>query len=423
MRWTAVPAVWLTFCLGSAIAPPPAPAAAMTNAPAATYVPAGTKVPLTTYATAATYVPAAAGVSAAASAAGTYVVALRRPPDGDVAGAEARAEAMTGRYGGRVHHVYASALRGFSVAMSADQAARLAANPRVAMVERNQVFSPQATPWGLDRVNQRNLPLDDVALRGGSASGVTAYVLDSGLRVTHSEFGGRAGHGYDALDDDLVADDCYGHGTHVAGILGGRTYGVAKDVGLVAVRVLDCAGFGTTADIVAGIDWVTRHAREPAVVNLSLQAGKSRAIDRAVRSSVATGLPYVVSAGNQGRDACDASPSGVAEAITVGASTDADERAPFSNDGRCVDLFAPGAAIPSAWITDDESSFTVSGTSMAAPHVAGAVALMLAGRPGSTPADIAARLAEESTKNVISGLRGESPNRLLFVEDRSASPV
>ncbi|MFI6393579.1 S8 family serine peptidase [Nonomuraea sp. NPDC050547] len=346
-----------------------------------------------------------------------FVVALRLPPDGDEAGVETQAAALAKQYGGEVHHIYASALRGFSASMSAEQAARLAADRRVATIEHNQVFTSQASPWGLDRVNQRRLPLDGIGVRGGSAAGVTAYVIDSGLRLSHTEFGGRARYGYDAVDSDLVAQDCYGHGTHVAGILGGATYGVAKDVQLVGVRVLDCAGYGTTAEIVAGIDWVTANARRPAVVNISLQSGRSSAIDRAVRSSIATGIPYVVSAGNQNADACEASPSGAREAITVGATTRADERAPFSNGGRCVDLFAPGVAVDSAWFTDDTSARSASGTSMATPHVSGAVALLLATSPRATPADIASVLMETSTRNVVSGLRRDTPNRLLYVGD------
>ncbi|MEV0586817.1 S8 family serine peptidase [Nonomuraea sp. NPDC050310] len=355
----------------------------------------------------------------------TYVVALRRAPDGDAGRVGDQAARLARKYGGRIHHVYAAALRGFSATMTPAQARRLAADRRVARVEPNRVFTARTavsragsvapvTSWGLDRVNQRGLPLDGLALRGGSAAGVTAYVIDSGLRTTHTEFGGRAKHGFDAIESDSVAQDCFGHGTHVAATLGGATYGVAKDVGLVAVRVLDCDGTGTTADMVAGIDWVTRNATRPAVVNMSLQSGRSRVIDRAVRSSIASGLPYVVAAGNGGQDACRVSPAWVREAITVGASTRTDTRGAFSNRGRCLDLFAPGAEIPSAWNNDDNGIRTASGTSMASPHVAGAVALLLGAQPQATPAQLHRSLLSAAT---ISDFDGGSPGRLLYIAD------
>lgn len=351
-----------------------------------------------------------------------YVVTLDRPPNGDTAKARRQAMKLTEEYGGRLRRVYSSALRGFSVSMGPSQAAELARDRRVSLVEVNRVFQSQAeTSWGLDRVNQRALPLDGKPVSGLSASGVTVYVVDSGLRVSHAEFGQRAAHGYDAIDDDLVTQDCLGHGTHVAGTIGGSTYGVAPDVALVGVRVLDCEGKGTTADVLAGLDWVTKNARRPAVVNMSLHSGRSRAIDTAVRNSIRTGLPYVVAAGNGADDACLGSPSSTPEAITVGASTRTDEAASYSDGGPCVDLYAPGSVIRSAWGTDDEAVADASGTSMAAPHVTGVVAALMAGRPKTTPEDLAHEVVTNASPGVLKGLGSGSPNRLLYQADQPAT--
>ncbi|GAA0924672.1 S8 family peptidase [Nonomuraea longicatena] len=349
----------------------------------------------------------------------TYVVSLE-PAAATRSGSSTRelARRLAARYDGTIKHVYTSALQGFAASMSARNARKLAEDPLVAAVEASRVVRPMAVPsWGLDRIDQRRLPLDGKAVQGGSAAGVTAYLVDSGILRTHEEFGGRARYGFDAIDSDAVADDCYGHGTHVAGILGGRTYGVAKDVSMVAVKVLDCQGNGATADIVAAVDWITRNARRPAVVNMSLESASSEIMDTAVEGSLDTGLVYVVAAGNRGGDACRRSPSGVRAAVTVGATTMRDTKATFSNWGACVDLFAPGEDVASAWNTGDTASAVASGTSMASPHVAGAAALLLRTRPEATPAEIARLIQNQATKGVLTDIGATSENSLLYVED------
>ncbi|WP_206184459.1 S8 family peptidase [Thermoactinospora rubra] len=343
-----------------------------------------------------------------------------RPVSGTGAEAQTRAVAadLAVRHNGVLQHVYTSAIQGFSLRMRSADAMALAMDSRVAVIEPNRPLRAGAAPsWGLDRVNQRSLPLDGRRVHGPSASGVTAYVIDSGVRVTHRDFGGRARHGYDAVDRDPVADDCSGHGTHVAGTLAGRRYGVARDAAVVAVRVLDCEGRGTTADVVAGIDWVTRNARLPAVANVSILGSPGDILDTAVANSIAEGITYVVAAGNSDEDACGSSPARVGAALTVGATTASDTRAPFSNWGRCVDLFAPGALITSAWNTGDGASSTLSGTSMAAPHVAGAAALLLAIHPSATPAQVAQMLIGQATGGALSDVGAGSPNLLLYAED------
>jgi len=247
-----------------------------------------------------------------------------------------------------------------------------------------------------------------------SAAGVTAYVLDSGLRTTHQQFGGRASNGADFIDRTVAANnDCKGHGTHVAGTIGGSTYGVAKDVKLVGVRVLDCKGSGPYSAIIAGVDWVTAHAVKPAVANMSLGGTTSKALDDAVNRSIAKGVTYVVAAGNDNRDACAQSPARTPAAITVGATDNTDARASFSNWGSCLDLFAPGARIVSADSTSNTGTKSMSGTSMASPHVAGAAALVLAAHPTWTPAQVRDELAGRASTGVRNGGKS-SPDRLLY---------
>ncbi|MFF9867994.1 S8 family serine peptidase [Streptomyces sp. NPDC013953] len=318
---------------------------------------------------------------------------------------------------------YRSALTGFSGTLSRARAAALAADPRVAYVEQNRTVRLNATQpdatWGLDRIDQRSLPLSTTYTYGTTASNVNAYIIDTGIRTSHSEFGGRAVVGTDTVGGGQNGQDCQGHGTHVAGTVGGRTYGVAKAARLVAVRVLDCNGSGTTAGVIAGVDWVTANAVKPAVANMSLGGGASATLDSAVARSIASGVSYTVAAGNGNilglpEKACNTSPARVPEAITVGATDNADKRASFSNYGTCVDLFAPGVKITSAWRTGDTATNTISGTSMAAPHTAGVAALYLARHPAASPAQVRDALVGNATPGKVQNALTGSPNRLLY---------
>ncbi|MEV1289685.1 S8 family peptidase [Micromonospora sp. NPDC049679] len=355
----------------------------------------------------------------------SYIVVLKDAAVGARAGAPQAASAVSNRagsladtYGGTVKQVYSAALNGFEARMTEQAARRLAANPAVAYVEQNHVVSLAATQtnptWGLDRVDQRNLPLSRSYTYPTTASNVRAYIIDTGLRFNHSDFGGRATSGYDAVDGGS-ADDCNGHGTHVGGTVGGATYGVAKGVRLIGVRVLDCAGSGTNAGVIAGVNWVTSNAVKPAVANMSLGGGASTALDNAVASSISSGVTYALAAGNSNANACSSSPARTASAITVGATTSTDARASYSNYGSCLDIFAPGSSITSAWYTSSTATNTISGTSMASPHVAGAAALVLAANPSATPAQVASTLISKATTGVVTSPGTGSPNRLLFV--------
>ncbi|MEU2154452.1 S8 family peptidase [Streptomyces sp. NPDC019396] len=317
---------------------------------------------------------------------------------------------------------YSSVLKGFSAAMTKAKAAHLAADPRVAYVEQNAVIRISETqskaPWGLDRLDQRELPLSTTYSYGTTASNVNAYVIDTGIRTSHNEFGGRASVGTDTVGDGRNGQDCQGHGTHVAGTVGGRTYGVAKNVKLIAVRVLDCEGSGTTAGVIAGVDWVTAHATKPAVANMSLGGTASPSLDDAVKRSIASGVSYAIAAGNGNflglpANACNYSPARVPEAITVGATDNRDRRASFSNFGTCLDLFAPGVDITSAWKDSNTATNTISGTSMATPHTAGVAALYLATHPTATPAQVRNALVNAATSGKVTDPRLGSPNRLL----------
>jgi subtilisin family serine protease len=330
----------------------------------------------------------------------------------------AAAGELAEEYGADVRRAYGTAVKGFSATMTAAEARRLAADPAVEYVEQDRVVtmstSQTSPPWGLDRIDQRALPLTKTYGYAGTTSNVTAYVLDTGIRTTHKDFGGRARNGYDFIDNDAVADDCNGHGTHVAGTVGGKTYGAAKEAKLVGVKVLNCQGVGRYSQMIAGIDWVTAHAVKPAVANMSLGGTASKALDDAVRRSIASGVTYVLAAGNENVDACTKSPARTAEAITVGATDSADRRASFSNWGTCLDIFAPGARILSTSKAGDTATATMSGTSMAAPHVAGAAAVVLAASPNATPAQVRDALVNGATTGKVTGAGAGSPNRLLY---------
>ncbi|MGE5126707.1 MAG: S8 family peptidase [Betaproteobacteria bacterium] len=316
-------------------------------------------------------------------------------------------------------HVYRHALRGFTVRTTAAEAEALADDGRVAWVEQDAVLQAAGTrtgaSWGLDRIDQRDLPLSGTYSSSASGAGVHVYLLDTGLRATHVELAGRVREGFSAIADGRGTDDCNGHGTHVAGIVAGRSFGVAPGAILHAVRVLGCDARGTVAQALEGIDWVTAHHRWPAVANISLASDEpSPALDAAVARSIASGVTFTVAAGNGGGDACSRSPARVAQALTVAATTATDARAGFSNEGACVDLFAPGARITSAWATSDTASSTLDGTSMASPHVAGAAALYLEGHPDATPSDVVRAIVAEATSDHVVDVGVGTPNRLLY---------
>jgi subtilisin family serine protease len=366
-------------------------------------------------------VTAAAGTASAAPPAdpglATYIVTL------EPGSAPASVAARAARMGGRIAHLYTSALDGFAISLPSAAAARLATLPGVVAVEQDApvglATTQSAATWGLDRLDQRTLPLSGTYDYTSTGTGVTAYVIDTGIQLAHTDFGSRAVTGYDAIDGGS-AEDCNGHGTHVAGTIGGATHGVAKGVSLVAVRVLDCAGSGTTAGVIAGIDWVTANHQPntPAVANMSLGGSASTALDNAVSRSIADGVSYAVAAGNGNsrgvpQDACKSSPARVAGALTVGATDRTDKPASFSNYGACVDLFAPGVGITSAWHTGTAATNTISGTSMATPHVAGVAARYLQNNLAATPAAVAAAVKAATTKDAVPTTRTAN-NDLLF---------
>ena len=318
-------------------------------------------------------------------------------------------------------------INGFvAVDLDEDDVEMLLTDPRVASVEPDVVVRAQNSQtgaiWNLDRIDQRVLPLDGTYGYGPTGAGVTAYIVDTGILSTHTEFGGRVAPGYTAFDDEYGTEDCNSHGTHVAGTVGGAEYGVAKDVGLVPVRVLNCTGAGSSSGVIAGLDWIAANRSGPTVVNMSLGGGLSPALDAAVQNLVASGVTVVVAAGNSNADACNYSPARVAEALTTGATTSSDARAWYSNTGACVDLFAPGSSVLSAVIDGDTSSGLKSGTSMAAPHVAGVAALLLQGLPSATPGQIMTTVLEASTSGVLADIGPGSPNALLFVDPMATAP-
>jgi subtilisin family serine protease len=349
---------------------------------------------------------------------GAYIVVFKSSlPD-----PAAEARGLVAQHGGTLRFTYTSAIKGFAADLPARAVDALRRNPNVAYVEADQaveLFDTESAPssWGLDRVDQRKLPLSSSYSYTATGAGVSVYIIDTGIRTTHVEFGGRAVGAYSSVKGKASTDDCNGHGTHVAGTVGGSSYGIAKGVKLYAVRVLDCDGSGSFSAVIAGIDWVTAHRQLPAVANMSLGGGKSQPLNDAVKGSIAAGVTYAVAAGNSNYDACSFSPASTSEALTVGATTRQDAQAYYSNWGTCVDLYAPGDSITSAWNTSDTASAIKRGTSMAAPHVAGAAALYLESHPLDSPANVASALSAAATQAQITNLGSGSPNLLVFTGD------
>ncbi|WP_411081210.1 S8 family peptidase [Streptomyces sp. cmx-18-6] len=353
------------------------------------------------------------GADAETAVSGSYIVML---------GEKADKSKLAEEYGGKLNRTYSSSINGFSASgLSETEAKRLAADPAVSKVVQNKKFSINATQdnppsWGLDRVDQTETAGDNAYTYPDSAGeGVTAYVIDTGVRVTHSDFEGRAASGFDAVDNDDDADDGNGHGTHVAGTIAGASHGVAKKAKIVGVRVLDDNGSGTTEQVIAGIDWVTANASGPSVANMSLGGGADPALDAAVQKAIAAGITFGVAAGNESTDAGKGSPARVPEAITVASSTEGDEQSSFSNYGSIVDIYAPGSDITSTWNDSDTGTNTISGTSMATPHVVGAAAVYLAGHQDATPQDVATALTEGATPDAISNATEGTANKLLKI--------
>ncbi|MGW7285924.1 S8 family peptidase [Streptomyces sp. NPDC054847] len=342
---------------------------------------------------------------------GRYIVTLARTADSNV---------MMGEVGVKALFTYGTALRGFTADLSADQLKQVRLMPGVVAVEEDATVTASTPPasslapaasWGLDRIDQRALPLDDAFTAAGSGQGVNAYILDTGIDYGHAEFGGRAVFGYDAVGDGRRGQDCQGHGTHVAGTVGGSSYGVARKASLVSVRVLDCEGGGTLSGVIAGMDWVAANAEQPAVLNASLGGGKSTAVNDAADALAAGGVLPVVAAGNETENACNVSPASAERVLAVGATNASDQEADFSNFGSCLSVYAPGASIVSAKLGG--GSVDMNGTSMASPHVAGVAALYKSKYPTATAAEVADWIVEKSSKDVITGISPGSPNRLL----------
>ena len=348
---------------------------------------------------------------------GSYIVVMRSSDDLDVE------EAEIAKSGGRTEKRFSRAINALSVKVKHSEAARIRNNPKVLFVELDQpvyaLDTQNPTPsWGLDRIDQRALPLNSTFTATAKGAGVDAYIVDTGILSTHTDFTGRMGGGFSSINDGNGTNDCNGHGTHVAGTTAGTTYGIAKSATLIPVRVLDCLGSGTNSGVIAGLDWIISHhtAGTPAVANMSLGGGASAALDLAVQNVINDGVVMAVAAGNDGLNACNYSPARAVNAITVGSTTTTDARSSFSNTGTCVDIFAPGSLITSSWIGSSTAITTISGTSMASPHVAGVAAVLIGRYPTSTPAEIATMLRTSATPNVVTSAGTGSPNYLLYLD-------
>ena len=351
-----------------------------------------------------------------------YIVVLDQdvtPDGGDFGQASADADELIAKTrSGKIKDVYAHALHGFSAEMSEEDAIELANDPRVAFVEEDSemeiVTTQNGATWGLDRIDQTDRPLNGTYVYTSTGSGVNAYIIDTGIRTTHTQFGGRASGAFTAINDGRGASDCNGHGTHVAGTVGGSTYGVAKAVRLFAVRVLSCSGSGSTSGVISGVNWVAANRVRPAVANMSLGGGISTALDTAVNNAINAGVTFAIAAGNSNTNASNSSPARVAAAITVGSSTINDARSSFSNFGSVVDIFAPGSSITSAWSTSDTAINTISGTSMATPHVAGVAARYLQTNTTASAATVRNAIVAAAALNKLTGIPTGTANRLLF---------
>ncbi|KQD18711.1 S8 family peptidase [Acinetobacter baumannii] len=347
-----------------------------------------------------------------------YIVILNK----DAGPSKDFAQNIAKQHAGKVLQSYDTVLKGFAIYLPDTAGAAfieaMKKNPHVLSVESDTIVNIDATTqsnpdWGLDRIDQKALPLNSTYSYLQTGSGTTAYIVDTGILSSHQEFSGRVLSGYTAISDGNGTTDCNGHGTHVAGTVGGTTYGVAKNVNLVPIRILGCDGSGASSNVIAGLDWILKNGKKPAVVNISLGGATSSSLDSAVENLYNNGYVMVVAAGNSNTDACTSSPARVSKAITVAATDNTDTRASYSNYGSCVDIFAPGSQINSSWIGSNTATKILNGTSMATPHVAGVVAEMLQSTPTASPQTISTNLLNQASSNVVKNPSG-SPNRLLY---------